>query len=585
MEMTPMIVPGRTVVNKRISRRQLLRAFAKAAGGIGLIGAFPFLIRGATSRPSAPTNLRILNGQPSIYDVVRAEATAANNETNRPLPLVACWSASTWWNYNGESAGFYPGWQLEQMAAKGYHLCPWFNIPIPSEYVPDPTDAEMQDYLNTPINRAKTYNLPIIFVGAQWEQYLYTSTWLSKPKSENPNVWDVTTQAAIAKLSPFGAISPWYNVGYSWGSSTTMQQVIRWYPTPPLVIFTSNNEAETLKWTEASTDQNFCDTYPSTWDTMTDAQKRHAFAAGWKTRYDQLIAGFRAGFQNTWWESHSVFTAYQAIYPGAFGRFYGWKEYSSYDDGNMINWQYNFFDGGLADTYSWPSGSEASERDNTVEGPLFQCMNFPFMINEAHSLKSNFRADLILWHGDIDSWAIYPSYGQTFTPDRYEGMVQFAMWINTPRIVWEYEGWEKPRSSYLQWLQPIINAVDRVWNRSTLQSFWRNGTLVVNPASSHPYQTDVPPEYSTVDRMFLLTTSLDPATPWAMDTQFEVMALARRKGTKPSRQWLLYAHAPTGARTNVQITIPDYKAVTVNVALAGSFYLIDESTNNITPIN
>jgi hypothetical protein len=62
------------------------------------------------------------------------------------------------------------------------------------------------------------------------------------------------------------------------------------------------------------------------------------------------------------------------------------------------------------------------------------------------------------------------------------------------------------------------------------------------------------------------------------------MALARVKGTKPNRIWLLYTHAPTGARTNVQISIPDYKAVTINVALAVSFYLIDESTNNITPI-
>jgi hypothetical protein len=84
--------------------------------------------------------------------------------------------------------------------------------------------------------------------------------------------------------------------------------------------------------------------------------------------------------------------------------------------------------------------------------------------------------------------------------------------------------------------------------------------------------------------MFLLNTNLDPAQPWSLDTEFPVMSLARVKGSSSNRQWLLYAYAPLGSKTNVEITVPEYGTVTANVALEGSFYLIDESTKNVTPV-
>ena len=59
-------------------------------------------------------------------------------------------------------------------------------------------------------------------------------------------------------------------------------------------------------------------------------------------------------------------------------------------------------------------------------------------------------------------------------------------------------------------------------------------------------------------------------------------ALAQGKG--PERQWLVYAHVPLGLRKGVEITLPDYDKITVHIAQAGSFYIADEKTRQVTEV-
>src|SRR5262249_24738835 len=123
--------------------------------------------------------------------------------------------------------------------------------------------------------------------------------------------------------------------------------------------------------------------------------------------------------------------------------------------------------------------------------------------------------------------------------------------------------------------------VDRVHRDPTLREFWRKGSLVPNRAGTHPYQAAIPAEYQNVDRWFLLDTSLDPKHPSELGTPLPVFALALALGAAPRRQWLIYAHAPLGARQSVQVTIPGYRAVMINVAVGGSFYLVDEKGRSV----
>jgi hypothetical protein len=108
--------------------------------------------------------------------------------------------------------------------------------------------------------------------------------------------------------------------------------------------------------------------------------------------------------------------------------------------------------------------------------------------------------------------------------------------------------------------------------------------LVPNHAHQHPYQVDIPEEYKNVDRWFLLDTNLDPPRPWKLDTEIPVFSLALVDGEKGNRRWLVYAESPLQDRQNVEITIPDYGKITVNVSVGGSFYLVDEKSKKIQAV-
>jgi hypothetical protein len=110
----------------------------------------------------------------------------------------------------------------------------------------------------------------------------------------------------------------------------------------------------------------------------------------------------------------------------------------------------------------------------------------------------------------------------------------------------------------------------------TLEEFWRRGRLVPNTAHQHPYQDDVPEKYRDVRRWFLLDTNLDPKRPWERTTNIPVFSMALELGEASNRRWLLYAHSPLEDRRNVEITLPDFGPVTVDVPQAGAFDVIEE---------
>jgi hypothetical protein len=257
-------------------------------------------------------------------------------------------------------------------------------------------------------------------------------------------------------------------------------------------------------------------------------------------------------------------------------------DYSLYRQGridpNPLAW-----DGGSPSfyLYNWMANTDFS-----VFSPQVESMNWIFMLQEAYKLNPSFWFEMSVWDGhepgaQNDKRLTIARAGQFFSPSRYAGMVQFGMWLLRPRVVREFRGWQDTLASEEAYFLPIVDAVDSVYANPTLQAFWRKGALVANTKYQHPYQWNIPPEYQTSARWFLLDTSLDPRRPWDLNTRLPVFALALVTGAAPGRQWLLYAHAPSGDRQSVSITIPDYKPVTVDVSVGGSFYLVDERANQI----
>jgi hypothetical protein len=200
-----------------------------------------------------------------------------------------------------------------------------------------------------------------------------------------------------------------------------------------------------------------------------------------------------------------------------------------------------------------------------------------------------FWIELSTWDGNRgkpdDKRGLYTQMGQTYGPERYEGMVQFGLWLVQPRIVREFRGHSERRSDYEPYFRAVLRGVERIHRDPDLRRFWEQGKLVVASHREHPYQTDLPGGWGARGRWFLLRTSVDPSEPWKLDTPLTVFALAHGMGEKPHRRWLIYAHAPAGLARQVTINIPDFSGLQVDVPPRGAFWVVEESPANVRALD
>ncbi|MBI4026327.1 MAG: PKD domain-containing protein [Verrucomicrobia bacterium] len=526
-----------------------------------------------------------------VPEAVRVEALRPNHsEAGRPLPLAAHWGVG-----EGGADGFTPEYQF-QLLDQGRHVLPWFSHPPTDRWLQETwkpgaperekwIEAKMKEY-ELRIQKAAQLRLPLTFLGTQWESLLTTDkAYLDLPPEKNPNEagLDGTIQP---KVSPFGPVEPWREVGGKWTAGIFMKKLQEWYPDPPLVIFISNNEHSKLQWNEVETSKGYLERYGKGRD---DDFKRRVVSEGWIERYRALQAAMREGLVNSAWKKNAMFVGYEVLGPPHMGRPMEppeyWKLYSGYFPGRIDS-------GPLA----WGGGSPSYYLHNwmpitdfTVWSPQIESMNWIFMLQEAHKLNPRFWFEMSTWDGDATDQPnakrkFYARLGQSFTPERYGGFVQFGMWLLRPRVVREFRGWLETVEYAGPYFMSIVEAVDRVHTNAVLREFWRKGELVPNRAHQHPYQTDIPDEYKKEDRWFLLDTSLDAKWPWTLETEIPVYALALAKGKPPTREWLVYAHAPRRPRLNVEIIVPEFGPITVDVPQAGAFFHVSEQSKKMTVV-
>lgn len=509
--------------------------------------------------------------QSYVVQNIRAEALRKNDDGVHPLPLIGHWNM-------GLHDGFNPDYQM-RMIADGHHLLPWFQFP---EINISPDDPRWQKYYETAFKQAARLKLPISLVGTQWEMLLsFSDEYFNLPPDKNPNV--VSADGTVRRqISPFGPIDVWREAGRRWAQSAMMKRLQAWYPNPPLALLISNHEHWKLEWKKAEEDFRFVKLYGKGRD---DDFKRKTVGDGWIARYRALQEGMREGLSQGWREKVR-FIAYDAFGPSHFARWEGWLEHSLYTAGRIDPWP-SAWDGASPSFYlfNW-----SGINDFTVFSPQIEAMNWRFMLAEIERENPQFWFELGVWDGHEPEMAndkrkFYERLGQPFTPERYAGMAQFGMWLMRPRVVREFRGYRDTVADMEPYFLPLVDAVDRVHKNETLREFWRSGKLVANHAHQHPYQTRVPAEYQKVDRWFLLDTSLDAPRPWGLDTQIPVFALALVKGQAPHRQWLIYGHSPTGQKKDVRLTIPGFRSVTADIAVRGSFYLVDEKNGRLQAVN
>lgn len=565
-----------------------------------------------------------INKKETIYSKIRKVATAPNSENSHPLPLLSSWNTSTFWNYDLDTAGFSPDFQMDlidgKIDDKNHYILPFFAIPTPNQYADTGYAEPIQqkkyfDYTGnnskSAIKRAAQNKLPLIFIGTQWEQQLSFDPYYQNLREEdNPiaisldgELMTFTTPWGERNiLSPFGSARQanlWHEVGYNWGSGEVMKYLQELYPDPPLVIFISNNEQPKLRWVDVENEKRYVAKYGTEMD---DNFKRMVVAKGWNVRYCNLLKGFRDGLASQRWKKNARFIAYGANESGAGGRYDEWKEWSLYVDDfyepSQNNYKYSqngsiidphplYWQGTSASLYMGRPGRlySFSTMDNVLAGPLFWAFNWHFMKEEALRLNRNFWWELSTWDDDAIKDNVISSA-------RYGGFVQFAMWLVRPRNVNEFRVSNEPRTRVFAYFEPLMNNVDRVHNNETLKKFWQNSKIVLNPDFTHPYTHDWPEEYKGINRDFLLATNIDPqdqnpsqpGVQWTdIATTFNVMCLARTRERSPKREWLVYCYAPGGYLTSIEVTIPQYKKVILKgITEGGTFYLVKERNKSIS---
>jgi len=517
----------------------------------------------------------------AVSEAVRLEALMPNSgESGRPLPLATAWcTGSHRW-----SVGWRPARQLE-LIEKGHFIMPWFAHPGRGDALDERTTAALKEYYEAPIRRAAELKLPLTFVSTQWESILSRSPWVDLPAEQNPNV--VATDGTIKKtVSPFGPLPPWREAGRTWTDSARMRRLQEWYPDPPLVIFLSNNEHHKPRWHKVDTSRRYVETYGNDRD---NDFKRKVVGDGWIERYRELQQGLRDGLVNPQWRKAARFVGYGGGAPEFLGRWGGWVHYSLHTDSRLTPYPL-MWDGNSPSfyTHDW-----CPTTDHTTWSPQIEFMNTVFAQRLQYELNAAWWYEFSTWDGHEWPWRkktpskvmVYERAGQTWSPERYQGFVQFGMWLMRPRAVREYRGWTTPWDKAEPYFMAIVNAVDRVHRDETLRRWWRHGVLVPNRARQHPYQNGIPKHLKDEDRWFLLDCDANPQEyPWDLHWKIPVFALARVMGDKPKRRWLVYAHAPLGERKDVRLTVPDHGDITVTVGPAGVFYEVDEAGGAVKSI-
>jgi len=504
---------------------------------------------------------------------IRTEATRANQgEAGRPLPLACGWCTGS----HDWSKGWRPIEQLKLIAA-GRHLMPWFAHPSRAGTLQGEAGDGFRAYYEEAIRTAAEAGLPLTFSASQWESALSRDPYYSLPPERNPNV--VGVDGKVWKtVSPFGPVEPWRELGRTYTDNALMRKLQEWYPDPPLVIFLSNNEHGKLRWHQAEKSARYVEQY----GTGGDAEfRRRVVADGWIERYRALQGGMREGLDSAQWRRAARFVGYGAGPPEFFGRWHGWINYSLHSKGRLMPYPL-MWDGGSPSyyTHDWCPTS-----DHTAWSPQIEFMNTVFMLRDAYEQNPDWWYEMSLWDGHEWPWRkttpskvmAYETSGQTWNPTRYQGFIQFGLWLMQPRAVREYRGWTTPWDKAEPYFLALSDVVDRVHADTRLREWWRHSELVPNRTKQHIHRAGIPEEYLDEDRWFLLDCSANPAEfPWELHWRVSVFSLARVRGLAPQRKWLVYAHSPLDDKQGVTVTVPGYGDIAIDVTPGGVFYEIDE---------
>lgn len=500
------------------------------------------------------------NNMERVIDEIIRECNLPNNSAiGRPLPLASHW------NVGQLSGGYSPEYQIE-LLKKEYHILPWFKMPGFF-----PTDGK---YYNRGIAFLEKYGLPFCLISTQWESLLsLDKEFFDVEKTINQN--KIGKFGIEKKLNPLSSPTGnylWYEAGKKWVTSPQLQKLQREYKNPPLVIFLSNNEHRKEKWFEIE-DYRFMAYGVGQKNDLSNEMRRKIVGKAWLDKYSMLIEGMRENIESEAWKKRSLFVGYNSYGSRQIGKNNDWEKLSINVDG--VECPGAFVWDGTSSSFYTTGGSK--HVDYTFRGTLVEAMNYDYIFRRSLDINPNSWIEISIWEGGESQREYYRKIGQLYSPERYRGMVQYAMWLLRPRVVREFRHYDDTVKNSEPYFFSVLNSIEFVYKSEVLEKFWRNGVNVVNDRTRHPYDNNVP-DYIEMDRMwFLLDNDVNISPVRNSDDEIYVYNIALCLGKSPDREWLVYSFSPKGGYERCKVRICEDIWVSVNSSQTGTFSHIIEN--------
>lgn len=522
---------------------------------------------------------------------------------SRPLPVFASWNMGKNQTADGQDVGYTPDWQHEQLLA-GFPILLTFE----HSFYLDPnhrTNSAVE--FNPAWPYARDNKLPIAFIGWNFLDRLRLGQWPGSTPLPADHPFVVKSDNTVVKAcSPWSPnIHQWYAEGQRVGNHLRLVYAAD-YPEPPAVLLFDNHEAGIATLEQAQQDKRrpaiinavwsqYWQTNPSYAREVERVEMERAYAL----RYAEFKRGLREALPPAW-RKVLRFIAYSQ-----FGNEFGSVEYTpdsmryavpwSSAAGEGINPTHDGIAANVGYLHDWYTGNVG-----LVRSPSMEAGNVRFAIDTMREVNPAYEVVSLYWNGKQVSAA------------QYLGMCRCVLWQTQTPIHMAWVGSAETRAAtFANQIQPLMQAVQEVHTNETLRRFWKDGKLLRNlwtrdfsaqPAVNqydtrtgygHPYWWMLPTEYAdTGKRLFLQHVPINQRlVPWntiggpdarlrdrwaddrTHQTQVPVFSIAHQLDD----EYLVYAHAPNGARTGVQIDVHATTArtftMTVDVPVAGAFWL------------
>jgi hypothetical protein len=563
---------------------------------------------GNGSTPSNPTNAK--------EDLQWWAAQPADGEEGRPFPVTGSWNIGRFYNqpWDEETAEAWSPTYFTEEIENERHVLPTFkdfiNPGTRNVRQWEEVDVEKlvdEQYYPQALSYCAEHNLPIAFRG--WNYGTYVASYEKQVERHTNRTFSVEETGALVvegerklgKSDPFGPVERWRELGRVWFGSPVVEELASRYPEPPRIVMLDNAEVH-VRRLNANMDRFVAKFGKETVENMSKERKAEELEKAYAKRYAAMFEAARKAAPDAW-SKVLQFVAYNNFpwpKPGNNGA-NGVRRIEDVEQLTEAHQGWKKHDGGMPEVYlnDWQVGR--GKRDYHLWSPQEESTTHPIFAEQVFEERPQYYFANIGWEGGL------PARGRSATNilivsgpasdrtrrwdlDRYEGMLQFALWANRSRSFREFRGGSTRDAYYQATWERYMDMVDRVWETEALHEFWKHGDLVSNPEVVEAINTayeESPNHNATYERFYLLTCDANPAPTevgrFRKGLNLSVYALALQLGEAPERRWLVVAQTPeNGGRSEVTVTIPDYGDVTLDaVSRSGSFYVVTEGEETV----